>query len=107
MRRAWVVFGILTALVSLTAAMPAFAGAKDETSAEWIPFVPPSVTKWRDDLANKGLSFGWTYIGDTIGNVSGGFKRGTISASMPIWKSSPAGPARGSTPMCFRFTAMG
>jgi porin len=78
MRGAWVVCGILTALVSLTAAMPAFAGAKDETSAEWIPFVPPSVTKWRDDLANKGLSFGWTYIGDTIGNVSGGFKRGTI-----------------------------
>ena len=58
-------FGVLAGLL---AASPALAGAKDETSADWIPFVPPSVTKWRDDMAAKGLTLGWTYIGDTIGN---------------------------------------
>jgi len=75
MRRVLAAYSVLAGLVMTS---PAFAGAKDETSADWIPFVPPSVTKWRDEMAEKGLSLGWTYIGDTIGNVSGGFRQGAI-----------------------------
>ena len=48
----------------------AFAGAKDESAAEWL--APKWFNEWHDGLANKGLNFGATYIADNIGNVSGG-----------------------------------
>ena len=55
-----------------------FAGAKDETAAEWLP-IPKWFNDWRSDLDKKGLSFGATFIMDNIGNVSGGMKRGFIN----------------------------
>src|SRR5262245_51552595 len=54
----------------------AFAGGKDEIAAEWI--APKWFNEWHDGLANKGLNFGATWIGDNIGNVSGGVARGAI-----------------------------
>ena len=54
----------------------AFAGAKDESAAEWL--FPKWFNEWHDGLANKGLNFGATYIADNIANVSGGVKRGAI-----------------------------
>src|SRR6202171_6326730 len=61
---------------SATATTAAFAGAKDENAAEW--FAPKWLNEWHDGLAAKGLNFGATYIGDFIGNVSGGVGRGAI-----------------------------
>ena len=52
------------------------AGAKDESAAEWL--APKWFNEWHDGLAAKGLNFGATYIGDNIGNVSGGTSRGVI-----------------------------
>src|SRR5262245_56883387 len=52
------------------------AGAKDESAAEWI--APKWFNECHDGLANKGLNFGATWIGDNIGNVSGGTSRGAI-----------------------------
>src|SRR5450631_2352377 len=52
------------------------AGAKDESAAEWL--APKWLNEWHDGLAAKGLNFGATYIGDFIGNVSGGTSRGFI-----------------------------
>ena len=73
---------VLAALSQLLFAFPfvppAFAGAKDETAAEWLP-IPKWFNDWRNDLAGKGLSFGATFIMDNIGNVSGGMKRGFIN----------------------------
>ena len=54
----------------------AHAGAKDESAAEWL--APKWFNEWHDGLAAKGLNFGATYIGDNIGNVSGGTARGVI-----------------------------
>src|ERR1700692_4164867 len=61
---------------SATATTAAFAGAKDESAAEWL--APKWLNEWHDGLAAKGLNFGATYIGDFIGNVSGGTSRGFI-----------------------------
>ncbi len=52
------------------------AAAKDESAAEWL--APKWFNEWHDELAAKGLNFGATYIGDFIGNVSGGTSRGFI-----------------------------
>src|SRR5712671_2194541 len=54
----------------------AHAGAKDENAAEWL--APKWLNEWHDGLAAKGLNFGATYVGDNIGNVSGGTSRGFI-----------------------------
>ena len=54
----------------------AYAGSKDESAAEWL--APKWLNEWHDGLAAKGLNFGATYIGDFIGNVSGGTSRGFI-----------------------------
>lgn len=64
------------ALASTVASTSAFAGAKDESAAEWL--FPKWFNEWHDGLANKGLNFGATYIADNIANVSGGVKRGAI-----------------------------
>ena len=61
---------------SATATTAAFAGAKDESAAEWL--APKWLNEWHDGLAAKGLNFGATYVGDNIGNVSGGTSRGFI-----------------------------
>ena len=58
------------------ASTSAFAGAKDESAAERL--APKWLNDWHDGLAAKGLNFGATYIGDNIGNVSGGTSRGFI-----------------------------
>lgn len=58
------------------ASTSAFAGAKDESAAEWL--APKWFNEWHDGLANKGLNFGAAYIADNIANVSGGVKRGAI-----------------------------
>src|SRR5262249_39461189 len=54
----------------------ALGGAKDESAAEWI--APKWFNEWHDGLANKGLNLGAIWIGDNIGNVSGGVARGAI-----------------------------
>src|SRR5262249_15555073 len=54
----------------------ALAGAKDESAAEWI--APKWFNDWHDGLANKGLNFGAIWIGDNIGNVTGGTSHGAI-----------------------------
>ena len=58
------------------ASTSAFAGAKDESAAEWI--APKWFNEWHDGLANKGLNFGAIWIGDNIGNITGGTSRGGI-----------------------------
>jgi porin len=63
-------------LAGAMASTGALAGAKDESASEWL--VPKWLNEWHDGLANKGLNFGATYIGDNIGNVSGGVARGAI-----------------------------
>jgi porin len=60
----------------MTTTTGANAGAKDESAAEWL--APKWFNEWHDGLAAKGLNFGATYIGDFIGNVSGGTSRGAI-----------------------------
>jgi porin len=61
---------------SLLTATDAYAGAKDESAADW--FAPKEFNAWHDALAAKGLNFGATYIGDFITNVTGGTGRGAI-----------------------------
>ena len=39
----------------MLAALPAKAGPKDETAAEWLP-IPKWFNDWRSTLADKGLS---------------------------------------------------
>ena len=67
------------AVIALLCAMagPAAAGAKDETIADWIP-LPKEIAEWRAMLADRGFSFGINYVGDNIGNPTGGTKRGAI-----------------------------
>ena len=64
------------ALACTVASTNAFAGAKDESAAEWL--FPKWFNEWHDGLANKGLNFGATYIADNIGNATGGVARGAI-----------------------------
>lgn len=68
--------GIAIVLACTAASTSAFAGAKDESAAEWL--FPKWFNEWHDGLANKGLNFGATYIADNIANASGGVKRGAI-----------------------------
>ena len=63
-------------LACALAGTAAFAGAKDENAAEWI--APKWFNDLHDELANKGLNLGAIWIGDNIGNVSGGTSRGAI-----------------------------
>ena len=65
--------GYFAAMLASTGAQ---AGAKDESGAEWL--APKWFNEWHDGLAGKGVNFGATYIGDFIGNVSGGTSRGAI-----------------------------
>ncbi len=68
--------GAAAYVASAIATTGAQAGAKDESAAEWL--APKWFNEWHDGLAAKGLNFGATYIGDNIGNVSGGTSRGFI-----------------------------
>jgi porin len=63
-------------LAGLMAPAGANAAAKDESAAEWL--APKWFNEWHDGLAARGLNFGATYIGDFIGNASGGTSRGFI-----------------------------
>ena len=63
-------------LVGALSTTAAHAGAKDENAAGWI--APKWLNEWHDGLADKGLNFGATWIGDNITNVSGGTSRGAI-----------------------------
>nr|WP_027551561.1 carbohydrate porin [Bradyrhizobium sp. Cp5.3] len=67
---------VAIAVACTMASTSAFAGAKDESAAEWLS--PKWFNEWHDGLANKGLNFGATFIADNIGNVSGGVGRGAI-----------------------------
>jgi len=62
-------------LASAMASTGALAGAKDESAAEWL--APKWLNEWHDGLANKGLNFGATYIGDTSATYRG-VARGAI-----------------------------
>ncbi len=75
MRKALIGLGVI---LTLAGRSPALAGAKDESMADWFPLISPEFNAWRNALADKGFALGMTYIGDMIGNVSGGFKRGVI-----------------------------
>src|SRR5258707_4042053 len=72
--RRWV--GAAAYLASAMSTTGAQAGAKDESVAEWL--APKWLNEWHDGLAAKGLNFGATWIGDNIGNASGGTARGAI-----------------------------
>jgi porin len=56
---------------------PAAAAAKDETIADWLP-LPQEIADWRKSLEARGFTFGIAYVGDTIGNATGGTRRGVI-----------------------------
>jgi porin len=64
------------ALAPVMTSTDALAGAKDESTAEWL--TPKWFNEWHDGLANKGLNFGATYIADNIANLSGGVARGAV-----------------------------
>src|SRR5262245_19592671 len=66
----------LTAAISIAAASPALAGAKDESAAEWL--FPKAFNDWRTSVADWGLALNGTYVGDNIANVTGGMSRGAI-----------------------------
>ncbi|HUI96000.1 MAG TPA: carbohydrate porin [Xanthobacteraceae bacterium] len=61
----------------LAAAAPAHAGAKDESIADWLP-IPKEIADLRAALDARGFTFGIVYVGDTIGNVTGGTRRAAI-----------------------------
>jgi porin len=73
LRRLVVLAAHFAGMIATTAAS---AGAKDESAAEWL--APKWFNEWHDGLAAKGLDFGATYIGDFIGNISGGTSLGAI-----------------------------
>jgi porin len=73
LRRLVLATACFTGVVANTGAK---AAAKDESGAEWL--APKWFNEWHDGLAAKGLNFGATYIGDFIGNVTGGTSRGFI-----------------------------
>ena len=68
--------GAAAVFASVMAIPSAHAGAKDESAAEWI--APKWLNEWHDGLAAKGLNFGAIWIGDNIGNATGGTARGAI-----------------------------
>jgi porin len=74
--RAVLVFAATACWACVLANSNALAGAKDESAAEWI--APKWFNEWHDGLANKGLNFGAIWIGDNIGNATGGVARGAI-----------------------------
>src|SRR5262249_60748637 len=61
----------------LATAAGAAAAAKDETIADWIP-LPKEIADWRAWMAERGFSFLIAYVGDNIGNVTGGTRRSAI-----------------------------
>jgi porin len=73
LRRSFVVAGYFAGVIATTGA---HAGAKDESAAEWL--APKWFNDWHDGLTAKGLNFSATYIGDYIGNVSGGTGQGAV-----------------------------
>lgn len=52
------------------------AGVPDPSVATSLPEPIKSFGKLRPDLAERGITFQINYIGDTLGNLTGGFKRG-------------------------------
>ena len=74
--RAVLAFAAAACWACALAGTDALAGAKDESAAEWL--APKWLNEWHDGLANEGLNFGAIYIGDNIGNVTGGVARGAI-----------------------------
>lgn len=68
---------MLVGAAMLAAVSPAAAGAKDDSIADWFP-LPKEFNDWRAKLADRGFAFGIGYVGDNIGNVTGGTKRGAI-----------------------------
>jgi porin len=69
----------LVSITFLTLALTGrvLAAAKDESAADWLP-IPKEFNDWRNGLVDRGFSFGATYIGDNITNVTGGIKQGAI-----------------------------
>lgn len=78
MRLRFPAIALATLIVSISAVSSAFAAAKDESAADWLPIVPKGFKEWRDRLADKGFALSFIYVGDVIGNVTGGVRRGTI-----------------------------
>src|SRR6201991_2966342 len=68
--------GLAAVFAGVMAIGSAYAGAKVESAAEWL--APKWLNEWHDGLAAKGLNFGATWIGDNIGNATGGTARGAI-----------------------------
>jgi len=68
---------MVAAAVVLASAAPAHAASKDETIAGWFP-IPKEIADWRAALDARGFTFGITYVGDTIGNVTGGTRRAAV-----------------------------
>src|SRR6201991_256081 len=68
--------GLAAVFAGVMAIGSAYAGAKDESAAEWL--APKWFNEWHDGLAAKGLNFGAIWIGDNITNVTGGSRRGAI-----------------------------
>src|SRR5262249_54395981 len=70
------VLSLTVAVIALVCAPagPAAAGAKDETIEDWIP-LPKEIKDWRKMMADRGFSFGINYVGDNIGNATGGTQR--------------------------------
>src|SRR5262249_22188952 len=66
----------MVALVA-TAAVPAAGAGKDETIADWIP-LPKEIAAWRAWMAERGFSFAITYVGDTLGNATGGTRQSAV-----------------------------
>jgi porin len=68
---------IAVAALLASVAGAAAAAAKDETIADWLP-LPQEIADWRKSLEARGFTFGIAYVGDTIGNATGGTRRGII-----------------------------
>jgi porin len=68
---------IAVAVLLASAAGPAAAAAKDETIADWLP-LPQEIADWRKALEASGFTFGIAYVGDTIGNATGGTRRAAV-----------------------------
>jgi porin len=68
---------IAVAALLASVAGPAAAAAKDETIADWLP-LPQEIADWRKALEASGFTFGIAYVGDTIGNATGGTRRAAV-----------------------------
>ena len=66
----------LALIAALALTVPALAGAKDKSAAEWL--FPKSFNDWRNGLADRGLALGGTYVADNTFNPTGGISRGAI-----------------------------